>query len=319
MTHAGFLGLQAASFQAGGDFQRLLEQAASDLRATAPDTTRVAASAGGSHRRFGHRLEDLAKQVSCAQIFAYLLFHAGPVSHQEVLEADSLPKCADTQTQIPFDDIAQEAARAIRAYRAEQCELWEHARRLQERAGTAEASLGSITEALLRDRRVQFDRVQRGSIPWAYLRRCAQQPGPPDCPSLQDLTAAYDRAIRGGARGWLPAFFRPNPTPVQIHQALGNLSDRGVVGQHAAFARRAVRRWGNWAGAVADRVEMTAPVWDSLESRAMMYGNGDWPGHGGGAGGVCWAEDAKKSEVLGLLTECRDVLSFIDVDGRVKL
>ncbi|KAK8134944.1 hypothetical protein PG984_006956 [Apiospora sp. TS-2023a] len=166
----------------------------------------------------------------------------------------------------------------------------------------------------------QKDRVQiqPGSIPWLYIKRCSDQPGKKECLSRKDLSIAYNRAMQGGNSDWLSSIFHLEPTNAQIREALGNLTDRGVISQHAEVSRRAIRQWGNWAGQISDRVEMTSAIWESLESRARAYSGGDWSGHGEVKSSQHLTADPKTNSVLGLVADCFDTLGAIGVYGEIK-
>ncbi|KAK8077330.1 hypothetical protein PG996_003500 [Apiospora saccharicola] len=122
----------------------------------------------------------------------------------------------------------------------------------------------------------------------------------------------------GGNSDWISSLFKPNgfaPTPLQVQEALGNLTDSGVASQHAMFSRAVVRTWGNWAYGILDRVRMSSEDWESLEARAKAYGDGNWAWKGMGEDKQPAVANSKKELMLDLISECLDILQTVGCVG----
>ncbi|KAK7977435.1 hypothetical protein PG988_004925 [Apiospora saccharicola] len=303
-----------------------LVDATSVPRSITPENLLLLLDAKGSY----HKEMELPK-VNMEAHAGYLVVQAAAHDPRSAMHALLTEAAEDLREAAP--GVFRIARKAKGSHQRLFEELEGFARRdtLQERCHTfhenvkdAEASLARVTQEITRHRygggRSEIP-VKPGSINWPYLKQCADQPGTVNCPPLRDLLAAYIEAV-GGNSDWISSLFKPNgfaPTPLQVQEALGNLTDSGVASQHAMFSRAVVRTWGNWAYGILDRVRMSSEDWESLEARAKAYGDGNWAWKGMGEDKQPAVANSKKELMLDLISECLDILQTVGCVGTVRI
>ncbi|RYP65195.1 hypothetical protein DL769_006385 [Monosporascus sp. CRB-8-3] len=288
-SYAEVFTVQAAAFDHGSADAYLLRKAAEALGDATSLIQDIALKAVRNQDTLQNGLRRLAKQVG-----------AGPVPSDECRR------------------LAQEAGGVLADYNQGQ-------RELVDQVSSALLELARTNDILNEVMRVSsnggtayedgpgYRLPEPGFLSLSHLKRCSQRPTPRQCPSVRELKAAYDRATGVRYRlNWIPEAFSPSAPSESLSAVLGNLSDWGVIGEHAAFAKDANSGWGQWISDLSRTASRGADAWQSLEYRAAGDGAGqvEVSEKGGPVDGSCRLRE--------LLTECLDRSFFQSATGPLE-